>query len=495
MSSAASFSKLIKPTNGDRPLYGRLLLSLETAIQEGRLAAGARLPSERDLAVELGLSRTTVTTAYRELEARGLVRGHVGRGTFVCAPPQADEAPFAWSGKVSTRVQRSSDRDFHDLLHDSANPTLISFAAGCPALDTFPFEEYQRIAQKVMKREGARVLGLAPTEGQPALRQALADRMEIEASKILVVSGSQQALDLLARCLLDPGDTVLMERPTYVGAIRSFRAAGASLVGWDVRRNDLDELEDLILRYRPKLFYINPTFQNPTGRTLGPRERRDLLKLAARYRLPVIEDDAYRELWYEGPPPPSLRELDEHNVVIYLNTFSKSLAPGLRLGWITASESIVQQLAEIKVTIDHFTEGLGQLVVAEMLRGGLFEEHLKRVRAEHRRRRDALVAALRRELAPRALEFSVPGGGLYLWCRLAPHLESAALLREALAVGVVFAHGELFYPDASGGRELRLCYTALPVEKIEEGVRRLARSVGSAKLRAPAGARQTLPMV
>jgi DNA-binding transcriptional MocR family regulator len=495
MATAGSLFKLIKPASGDGPLYGRLLASLEAAIQRGTLAPGARLPSERDLAEELGLSRTTVTSAYRELEARGLVRGHVGRGTFVCAPPQAEEAPFAWRGKVSTRVQHSNDRDYHDLLQDSANPALISFAAGCPALDCFPFDDYQRIAQQVMKREGPRILGLAPAEGQAALRQALAARMDLERQKILVVSGSQQALDLLARCLLDPGDTVLMERPSYVGAIRSFRSAGASLAGWDVRRNDLDELEDLILRYRPKLFYINPTFQNPTGRTLGLRDRRDLLKLAARYRLPVIEDDAYRELCYEGPPPPSLRELDEHNVVIYLSTFSKSLAPGLRLGWIVASESIIEQLAEIKTTLDHFTEGLGQLVVAEMLRSGVFDEHLKRVRAEQRRRRDTLVTALRRELPPRTLEFSVPSGGLYLWCRLAGHVESRTWLREAMAAGVVFANGELFYPDGSGARELRLCYAALPVEKIEEGVRRLARSLGAAELHRPVAARQTMPMV
>ncbi|HUK87811.1 MAG TPA: PLP-dependent aminotransferase family protein [Terriglobales bacterium] len=495
MATLFSFSKLLKPVNGDGPLYGRLLASLEAAIQDGRLTPGSRLPSERDLAEELGLSRTTVTSAYRELEARGLVRGHVGRGTFVCAPPQADEAPFAWRGKVSLRVQRSSDRDFHALLQDSVNPSLISFAAGCPALDCFPFDDYQRIAQQVMKREGARVLGLAPTEGQPALRHALAARMDIKLEKVLVVSGSQQALDLLARCLLDPGDTVLIERPSYVGAIRTFRAAGASLVGWDVRRNDLDELEDLILRYRPKLFYINPTFQNPTGRTLGLPERRDLLKLAARYRLPVIEDGAYRELWFEGPPPASLRRLDEHNVVISLNTFSKVLAPGLRLGWIVASESIVEQLAETKVTLDHFTEGLGQLVVAEMLRSGVFDEHLKKLRLEHRRRRDALVAALRRELSRHTLEFTVPGGGLYLWCRLAPHMESAALLRAGLAAGVVFADGQLFYPDSAPEGELRLCYSALPVAKIEEGVRRLARCLSSAELRRPAAVRQTLPMV
>jgi DNA-binding transcriptional MocR family regulator len=490
-----SISKLIQNTGGDGPLYAKVLGALQHAIEDGTLAPATRLPSERDLAQELGISRTTVTTAYRELESRGLVRGHVGRGTFVCAPTQAEDAPFAWRGKVSTRVQRNSDRDFHDLLLDSVNPALISFAAGCPAVDCFPFDEYQRIAQQVMKRDALRILGNAPAEGQPALRRALASRLDVKPENVLVVSGSQQALDLLARCLLDPGDTVLTERPAYVGAIRSFRSAGASLVGWDVVRGDLDELEDLILRYRPKLFYVNPTFHNPTGRTLSLRERRDLLKLCARYRLPVIEDDAYRELYYDAPPPQALRELDEHNIVIYLNTFSKVMAPGLRLGWIVASESIVDQLAEIKLTMDHFTEGLGQLVVAEMLRSGLFDHHLKGIRAEHKKRRDVLVAALRRHLPPRMLEFNVPGGGMYLWCRLARHLESRELLRTAIARGVVFACGDLFYADPSGARELRLCYSALSVERIEEGVQRLVRSLESAEWRTPSAERQVLAMV
>ncbi|MGH9555717.1 MAG: PLP-dependent aminotransferase family protein [Terriglobales bacterium] len=490
-----SIPKLIQGAPHDGPLYAKVLGALQTAIADGTLPPATRLPSERDLAEDLGISRTTVTTAYRELESRGLVRGHVGRGTFVCAPTQAEDAPFAWRGKVSTRVQRNSDRDFHDLLLDSVNPALISFAAGCPAVDCFPFDEYQRIAQQVMRRDAIRILGNAAAEGQPALRRALASRLDVKPENVLVVSGSQQALDLLARCLLDPGDTVLTERPAYVGAIRSFRASGASMVGWDVQRGDMDELEDLILRYRPKLFYVNPTFQNPTGRTLSLRERRDLLKLAARYRLPVIEDDAYRELYYDAPAPQPLRELDEHNIVIYLNTFSKVMAPGLRLGWIVATESIVDQLAEIKLTMDHFTEGLGQLVVAEMLRSGLFDHHLKQVRTEHKKRRDALVSALRRSLPQRALEFNVPGGGMYLWCRLARHMESRALLRAATAAGVVFASGDLFYADPSGARELRLCYSALPVERIEEGVRRLARCMESAEFRRAPVERQSLPMV
>jgi DNA-binding transcriptional MocR family regulator len=267
------------------------------------------------------------------------------------------------------------------------------------------------------------------------------------------------------------------------------------MVGWDVQRGDFDELEDLILRYRPKLFYVNPTFHNPTGRTLSLRERRDLLKLAARYRLPVIEDDAYRELYYDAPAPQTLRELDEHNIVIYLNTFSKVMAPGLRLGWIVASESIVEQLAEIKLTTDHFTEGLGQLVVAEMLRSGLFDHHLKLVRTEHKKRRDALVSALRRGLPARTLEFNVPAGGMYLWCRLGRPLESRALLRAAMNAGVVFASGDLFYADPSGSRELRLCYSALPVDRIEEGVRRLATCLNSNELRRPPAERQTVPLV
>jgi 2-aminoadipate transaminase len=470
-------SKLKFNRSNGKSLYDQLVNALESAIEDGGLAAGARLPSERELANSLKLSRTTTTNAYRELESRGVLRRHVGRGTFVCATPEPDEIPFAWRGKVSATALRSANPALRNLMRDGVDPGVISLALGGPALECFPTAEYRRITEQILKREPHAALGHGPTEGQPRLRRMLAARIGARPDRILVVAGSQQGLDLLAKCLVDPGDAVIVDRPCYLGAIQIFRAAGAKTVGWDIRRCDLGELEDLVLRYRPKMMYTNPTFQNPTGHTLGLSERRELLKLMARYRVPVVEDDTYRELYLDAPPPPSLQQLDEYNVVIYLSTFSKTLAPGLRMGWIAASEVIVDQLAMLKQNTDMYSPCLAQLVIAEILHSGLFDENLRRLREEHTRRRDALVRALDRYIPQRALAFTRPHGGAYVWCRLGRSLTTARLLPQAKAMGMVFASGEVFYCDEAGAHHLRLCFTSNPVERLEEGVKRLGKAL------------------
>src|SRR5688572_4353606 len=316
-----------------RPLYGHLVTLLESAIARGELPSGARLPPERELASRLHISRTTVVSAYRELESKGLLRGYVGRGTFVCAAPEPSGTPFAWRGKIAAAALRSSDSTMRDALKHASDARLLSLAAGEPAIDCFPTEAFQRAVDLTIKGEGSAVWRHGPTEGQPALREAIAERFRVPTDSVLILAGAQQGLDLLARCLIDPGDAVIVDRPGYLGAIQSFQAAGAKLIGWDVLRGDVDELEDALLRYRPKLIYTNPTFQNPTGITMPIRTRREVLKLAERYRVPIVEDGTYRELSFGEAPPPSLHELDTQNLVIHLNSFSKVLAPGLRLGW------------------------------------------------------------------------------------------------------------------------------------------------------------------
>jgi DNA-binding transcriptional MocR family regulator len=477
-----------------RPLYRHLLQVLEAAIGRGDLTPGLRLPPERELARALKVSRTTVVNAYRELESRGLVRGYVGRGTFVCAAPDSAGAPFAWRGKVASAALRSNDSILRDLVRDASNPQLISLAAGVPALDRFPSGEFRRALDHVLQHQGEAVWRHGPTEGQPRLRATIGSRFGVPPQSVLIVAGAQQGLDLLSRCLVDPGDAVVMDRPGYLGAIQSFRSAGARLIGWDVRRGDVDELEDLLLRYRPKLIYTNPTFHNPTGFTLPLRARRDLLKLAGRYRVPIVEDGTYGELYLTSPPPPSLHQLDENNLVIHLNSFSKVLAPGLRLGWLAAAESIVEQLALIKQRVDPHTQNLVQFVVSHLIESGLFDEHLTGLRAEHARRCEAMLKALQRHLAPNSLRFSRPDGGLYFWCRLEQDLRARAVLHHAMASNVVFVVGEAFYVDQAGAQELRLCFSSVPSNVAEEGVKRLARSVAAAK-RDPSQQALTVPIV
>src|SRR4051812_37880919 len=466
-----------------RPLYRRIVSLVEGGIARGDIPSGYRLPPERDLARTLHVSRATVVSAYRELESRGLVRGYVGRGTFVSARPDTGSAPFAWRGKIAASALQASDATtVRDLVRAAADPDLISVAAGVPALDCFPTEAFQRAMNRVLTTQGDAAWRHGPTEGLPRFRAALADRFGGEAEHILVLAGAQQGLDLLARCLVDPGDAVVIDRPGYLGAIQTFRNAGARLVGWDVTRADTDELEELLLRYRPKLIYTNPTHQNPTGVSLPIRTRREMLELAARYRVPIVEDDTYRDLALTGPPtPPSLFALDEaHNVVIRINSFSKMLAPGLRLGWISAVRPIVDQLALIKQQIDPHTQNLSQMVVTELIEQGVLDRHLAALKTEHRRRRDAMVAALRLHVPGAQLRFAVPDGGMYLWCDLPAGIRARAVQDRALGESVMVLTGDPFYVDQGGDHQLRICYTSQPADRASQIARTLARSLAAA---------------
>ena len=461
-----------------RPIYRHLVEILERGMARGILPQGFQLPAERDLARNFRISRATVVRAYRELEARGLVRGYVGRGTFVSARPDPGSAPFAWRGKVAAAALQSADSTVRDLMRAAGDPRLTSFAAGQPALECFPTAAVRRAFDRILGAGVAAPWRNGPTEGESRLRSAIATRFGGSHDQVLVVAGAQQGLDLLARCLIDPGDSVVIDRPAYLGAIHSFRSAGAHLVGWDVQRPDVDELEESLLRYRPKLLYLNPTYQNPTGKTLPLPLRREVLELADRYRVPIIEDDTYRELSLGSEPPPSLYELDEmHKIVIRLSTFSKTLSPGLRLGWITAVRPIVEQLALIKQRVDLHTPTLSQLVVAELLESGAFDRHVATLRGEHRRRRDAMVQALRRHVPPGQLRFAVPDGGLYLWCQLAGSVPARAVQQRALRDAIVFVTGEPFYCDRGGAQELRLCYAGQPPEQGERAARCLGRCI------------------
>jgi DNA-binding transcriptional MocR family regulator len=471
-----------------RPLYRRLVALLEGGIARGDVAPGLQLPPERDLAATLRISRATVVSAYRELEARGLVRGYVGRGTFVSARPDAASAPFAWRGKMAAATLQATDSTVRDLVRAASDPAVMSLAAGVPALDCFPAAAFQQAMNHVLARHAAAAWCHGPTEGMPRFRAAIADRFGGEPDHILVLAGAQQGLDLLARCLIDPGDAVVIDRPGYLGAIQTFRNANARLLGWDVKSGDLDELEELMLRYRPKLLYTNPTHQNPTGVTMPIRTRRELLELAARYRVPIVEDDTYRELALTGPStPPSLFTLDEgHAVVIRLNSFSKMLAPGLRLGWISAVRPIVDQLALIKQVVDPHTQNLSQLVVGELIENGTFDAHLGTLRAEHRRRRDAVAAALRQHVPSSALRFTVPDGGMYLWCQLPAHVRARSVQEQALRESVMVLAGDPFYVDQGGDHQLRICYTAQPTARAAHAAKTLARAVAAAAQEAAA---------
>ena len=462
-------------TRGCDLLLMQVAQDIEQQIAAGEFLPGERLPSERALATQLGLSRNTVTAAYLALEKRGTIRRVAHRGAYV-SPAGPQENPIDWSSRIS-RQAHLLDEPVLEMLAQSRLPNLRHrLSAGTPALSCFPQAAFRNAINKVLAHDALLAMAIAPTEGQPRLRRAIAAMDQVEPSHILIVAGAQEGIDLLSRCLIEPGDRVIIDRPTFPGAIQAMQAAGAKLVEWDTAEWSTEVLERLLIAYQPKFIFTMPTYHNPTGRTMEEDQRARLLGLAARYRVPIVEDDVYSRTWLQGAVPPSLHRMDRHNVVIYLSTFSKVLAPGLRLGWLAAPPHMVKQLSLIKMRSNLFTEGLSQLAMAELLENGTFEEHLPRLRAAHGAMQKTALRALRANFSNDELEFSVPQGGLYIWCRWRRPVDMEAVLLRAQEKGANAAPGRAFFASDPDESCFRLCFTAGAESDLPEGIRLIAEA-------------------
>jgi 2-aminoadipate transaminase len=377
--------------------------------------------------------------------------------------------------------------DIREILKVTQQPEVISFAGGLPASELLPAAEMAELARDVLANDGVRALQYAPTEGMQVLRELIANRLRKlwalrhSTDEVLVVSGSQQALDLTGKVFLDEGDVVLCERPTYLGAISAFRAYRPRFV--EVPTDDDGmvpaELESRLRSLdRVKLIYVVPDFQNPSGRRWSLERRRDLAELAARFGVPVIEDAPYAELCYDGSPLPPVASFDEAGLVILLGTFSKILSPGLRLGWVVADSEILQRYVLVKQGVDLHTSSLTQLLAAHFMLENDLETHIARLRDVYRGRRDAMLAALE-EHFPKEVNFTRPAGGLFLWVELPEGMNARWLLERALEERVAFVPGEAFFPGGGHENTLRLNFSAMPEERITEGIRRLDRVLAS----------------
>lgn len=479
--------------DSSEPLYLQIRNRFRDLILCGDLPEGTRLPAERKLAALLGVNRTTVSNAYHELAADGLVKGQVGHGTIVRFPAgntalddrHLPPQPFPWNEHFVPTGEQARNPIIRELVALCARKDVISLAAGVPAPALYPLERFAQALDQVLSQHGQTLLQHCPTEGHLAFRETLAElaaQRGITASpeNVLVLTGSQQGLDLIARALIKPGDPVVVETPSYLGALSAFRAAGARLLGVPMDREGLrtDVLERLLIRYRPQLIYTLPTFQNPSGRVMSLERRQTLLSLAQRYQVPILEDDPYGELYYDEPPPPPLKSLDRQGHAIYLSTFSKILFPGIRLGWLVAPRPVVDRLASIKQYTDLHTNTLAQWAVTEFIHRGWLDSHLVTLRREYPRRRRAMLDALR-DLTPHGLYWNEPPGGFYVWCRLGQGLRSRELLTEAVRRRVVFVLGEPFYADGDGQDTFRLNFTYHSERDIQEGIRRLSQALAT----------------
>jgi 2-aminoadipate transaminase len=398
-----------------------------------------------------------------------------------------------WRNRYAQRTQRMGRSIIRELLKLTAQPDIISFAGGLPAPEMFPVEQAERAACRLLEKMGAQALQYGESEGYLPLRQFICDTMcrygiEARASNVLITNGSQQALDLIGKLLINPGDRILVEEPTYLGALQAWNAYQAEYVS--VPCDDMGLQTNLLegaLRNGPKFMYVLPNFQNPGGTTLSLERRLEVVRLSNKYGIPIVEDDPYGALRFEGEHQPPLVALDadfqtsnglnghgfmEGNV-IYLGTMSKTLAPGLRLGWVVAPEEVIDQLVMGKQGADLHTGTFNQMLAYEIVKDGFLEEHIRNIRRVYRERRDVMLEALERHF-PEGCSWTHPDGGLFLWARVPEDIDTAAVLPRAVAYQVAYVPGLAFYPDPNRGRNtMRLNFSNAQPAQIEEGIRRL----------------------
>jgi 2-aminoadipate transaminase len=400
--------------------------------------------------------------------------------------------PITWNHLFATRTERMQASDIREILKVTAMPDVISLAGGLPAPEVFPIEEFRRAFDRVLAEQGAVALQYSASEGYTPLREFLAKRLTHDgtaasADNILITNGSQQALDLLGKIFINPGDKVVLEAPSYLGAIQAFDSYQAeyALVPMDENGMITSGLDELLSRETVKFIYALPNFQNPSGRTMSLDRRQQLVDVAARHGVPIVEDDPYGELRFEGQDLPSLQSLDRDGVVIGLGTFSKILAPGLRLAWMVIPDSLYETVLLAKQPADLHSSTISQMAVWEVCQNGFVDRHLNTIKAVYRERRDAMLDALETHF-PASARWTKAQGGLFVWAELPGEIDTRELLVEAVRQKVAFVPGQSFYADHSGQNTMRLNFSNVTPDRLHLGIERLGRAIQQRLSRVPA---------
>lgn len=388
---------------------------------------------------------------------------------------------------LSDRARRMTASAIREILKITQQPDVISFAGGLPAPELFPVEAVKLATDAVLTRYGPAALQYSTTEGHPPLREWIGAKARIPAANVQIMTGSQQALDLLGKVLISEGDTVLVEAPTYLGALQSFQPYGPRYVELptDDGGIDVDALEELLKTTSAKLLYAVPNFQNPTGRTLNAERRRRLVELTGHHGVLVIEDDPYGQLRFTGEAAPSLYELGleyagdvNANHVIYCSSFSKTLVPGLRDAWVQAAAPIVSKLVQAKQGADLHTPTLNQMIVTELLEDVL-PRQIETVKKAYGERAALMLGHIRQQF-PGGVEYTTPEGGMFLWVTLPEGIDSTRMLERALSRNVAYVPGSPFFALGGGENTMRLSYSSATPEQIERGVAALGETIRGA---------------
>lgn len=490
------------------PIVDRIVAEVIESITSGKTAPGERMASIRAMAISMGVNRNTVAHAYKELAEKGYLDTRYGGGSYAALPAPwtmagrdpAGDAPITQpsagpgsNGAVARFTEEDWDlrfaRRLTGLLTHSAktqfaqrdNGQAINLLQLRPNTEMFVLERFRNCMNTVLRRSGRHLLNYGAPAGYLPLREQIATRLraqqiEADPSQILITSGSQQGIDLLARAFLDPGDSVILESPTYSIALKIFTANGARMIPYAIGPEGVNfqALEGYSFQPSPKLFYAVPNFQNPTTHSYSLEEKLALLGHVRRAGSMLIEDAYYTEL--HDQPRPALAALDKSERVIHLNTFSKTMVPAVRVGYLMGPAAVVRKLTELKEMTDLSHSLILQAAIAEFLERGYFEEHVENVRRFYQER-IARVTAMLEAYLPAEVEFSRPGGGLFLWVDLPPHVDTDALSQQLRQKGVLVSSGSLFQAFQGGRNGLRLCVASESEERIAQGLALLGQEL------------------
>lgn len=456
-------------------LYQQISEHLKARISDGRMPAGSKLPTVRQLALELGVTRLTIQNAYAELQSAGWIESTVGRGTYV----SHDVNGHSFGRGI---VALTPDAVINDILQLNQIVGLRSMASASPDARLFPAEEFwSTIAD--LQSDAVTMVSYSSSQGDPQLRveisRDLVERgIDVTPDDILVVAGVTQGLALISRTLAQPGENILVEQPTYLGLLHTLKLHGVNAIGVPLDENgpDLAELEQAILRHRPRFFYTVPTFQNPTGRCMTLARRLELLDLCAEYGVFVVEDDTYGRLAYDAPSPPPLYALDTRGQVLFAGSFSKVLMPGLRIGFVIAPQRWADRLLSLRRATDLCSPTLMQRTLAHFLRNGGLKRHLRRVLPIYRERRNTLVSALQRNLPP-SVHWYQPQGGFCAWLTMPSYHPFTDLEQALLRQGWAVTPGEVFLAEPAQQKSVRLCFGALTPDVINAGVEAVSKAI------------------
>ncbi|MEH7373616.1 PLP-dependent aminotransferase family protein [Neobacillus drentensis] len=464
------------------PLHQQIYEFMKRKIINGEWTVGTKIPTQRDLAKKFNVNRSTIVYALDELSADGLIESKVGRGTFVVNNTWsllASVPPPDWNSYVKSGSYQPNNKTIQEINRAEINPTVIRLGTGELSPELLPVKEMEQMFKRHSPHTFS--LGYSEPKGSLYLREMISNylktkKIEVSPQSIMIVSGGLQALQLISLGLLHRDSTIFLETPSYLNSVHVFQSAGMNLLGIPMDEEGIrpEAIGRLKKQHNGALLYTIPTFHNPTGILMSANRRKELLDVCKNEKLPIIEDDVYGDLWFENPPPNPLKSIDGQGLILYIGSMSKTLSPGLRIGWIVGPEPVIDRLADIKMQTDYGSSSLSQFIVAEWLSSGLYDEHVKKIRTELKFRRDFTLEILNKHFTQLAT-WNIPQGGFYIWLQIKKQISIRKLFEKALNEGILLNPGNIY--DHNDQFHLRLSYAYASLHELKKGLIRLSELI------------------